>query len=659
MASGASCSVTLTQNSQNVTNNTSSVTATVKVTTWGNTHNQLGAPGSISFSGNYSGSRNFTAKFGKATTTTVYTTTFTVSHSSNGSASVSASVSITTNTSAGTIRASTTKTLTTIPRASAPTVSGTTELGSTITINTNRKASGFTHTLKYRFNNGANTGTIATGVGESYQYALPMSFANSVTDKTSFNFAVICETYNGSTHIGTKETVFTVAIPSSVVPTFSSSSVTDSAGYLSTYGAYVQNKSNIQVKATAAGAYSSTITGIAASVDNLSASGANSATLTLGAPPISGSRTVNLTATDSRGRSISSTKAITVASYTNPTLSVKAFRCNVSSGTEDDESTTVRVQISGSVCNINNKGVNTGTVKIEYKLETASSWITANNAARGQTFSFNYDISGMATENRYDIRVTVTDKIGTIAETSLMIMTAQPVIDFYKTGSGMGIGTVATKEDTLDIGYDVIGRGGMDLEGNLNLGLASKMSFNGNVFLQPQQSTGRPTIMNHIGLANGMWLQGQLASGSLTNMLRMNADGQVELNWTSGGLKGRVMKEIWSGTWTTAASITVPDLPYYNVFIVVTDSSALGWKTLIGYRQNNPSASTYIISGLAVLYERAKSAWHLLAIQLDVPKTTPTVLTKPSDWTNPVRDEWVNKSGWGVWLPISKIYGLL
>lgn len=336
---------------------------------------------------------------------------------------------------------------------------------------------------------------------------------------------------------------------------------------MTTYGAFVQNKSNVQAKATVAGAYGSTITGVSASLDGLSASGANSATLTLGAPPTSGSRTVNLTATDSRGRSISGTKKITVAAYTNPTLSVNAFRCNVSSGTEDDESTTVRVKISGSVCNINNKGVNTGTVKIEYKLETASSWTTANNAARGQKFSFNYDISGMATENRYNIRVTVTDKVGTIAETSLMIMTAQPVIDFYKTGSGMGIGTVANQEDTLDIGYNVIGRGKMDLKGNLNMSTASKMSFNGSAFLRAQ-SSGRPMISNHIGLANGMWLQGQLASGSLTNMLRMNESGEVELNWTSGGMKGRVMKKLWEGRLTAKGSVTIQELPYYNVLLV-------------------------------------------------------------------------------------------
>ena len=36
---------------------------------------------------------------------------------------------------------------------------------------------------------------------------------------------------------------------------------------------------------------------------------------------------------------------------------------------------------------------------------------------------------------------------------------------------------------------------------------------------------------------------------------------------TGNGLKGRVMKQIWSGNWSSG-SITVPELPYYNVFVV-------------------------------------------------------------------------------------------
>lgn len=561
MASGASCSVTITQNNQNVANNTSSVTIAVKVTSWGNTYNQLGAPGTITFGGKLSGSRSFTAKFGKNANVTVFSQTFTVSHNSDGTASVSASVSINTNTSAGTIKANATKTLTTIPRASEPTVSGTKQLGSTMTINTNRKSSGFTHTITWSW--AGKSGTIATEVGASTTWTPAIAtFAPYLTDAASAECTITCTTYNGSTSIGSKTTKFTLSVPTSVVPSFDSSSVTDGNGYLGTYGAFVQGKSSVQATATADGAYGSTITVITASLDGLSASGDNGGTLTLGEPPTTGSRSVQLVATDSRGRSITGTKAITVASYSNPTLNVTAYRYDASNGVEDDESTTVRVAVSGSVHNVNSKGINTGTVKIESKLETAEVWTTKNSADRGQEFSFNFDITGMATENRYNIRVTVTDDFGVSAETSLMIMTAQPVLDFHSSGHGIGIGVVANQENLLDIGYDMLARGDVDMS------LDSQMSFNGVPFMQPQQSTGRPTLVNHIGLANGMWLQGQLASGNFTNMLRMNEDGQVEFNWTSGGLKGRVFKKLWEGRWSSG-TITVSELPYYNSFLMI------------------------------------------------------------------------------------------
>ena len=37
------------------------------------------------------------------------------------------------------------------------------------------------------------------------------------------------------------------------------------------------------------------------------------------------------------------------------------------------------------------------------------------------------------------------------------------------------------------------------------------------------------------------------------------------LNWTGSGLKGRVMKQIWSGTLSEGGTITVSELPYYNL----------------------------------------------------------------------------------------------
>ena len=69
---------------------------------------------------------------------------------------------------------------------------------------------------------------------------------------------------------------------------------------------------------------------------------------------------------------------------------------------------------------------------------------------------------------------------------------------------------------------------------------------------------------DHIHLENNRAILGRLTSGSYSEMLRMNTSNQVELTWTSGGLRGRVMKQLWSGTVTTG-SINVPELPYYNL----------------------------------------------------------------------------------------------
>ncbi len=48
------------------------------------------------------------------------------------------------------------------------------------------------------------------------------------------------------------------------------------------------------------------------------------------------------------------------------------------------------------------------------------------------------------------------------------------------------------------------------------------------------------------------------------------------LTWTGNGLGGRVRKTIWSGSWSTGGSITVPDAPRYNMFVFHFDSEAFG-----------------------------------------------------------------------------------
>ena len=69
------------------------------------------------------------------------------------------------------------------------------------------------------------------------------------------------------------------------------------------------------------------------------------------------------------------------------------------------------------------------------------------------------------------------------------------------------------------------------------------------------------------------------------------------LNWTGNGLRGRVMKLLWSGTWSSG-SITISELPYYNLFLVRLESAAD--DSMLFCSRQSPGGSTGEIEGSLV-----------------------------------------------------------
>lgn len=113
--------------------------------------------------------------------------------------------------------------LNTIARTSTPSVSAATvKMGNAVTIATNRQSTALTHTLTYSFS--GSTGTIATGVGDSYTWTVP-DLASKISGKTSNVCAITCQTYYGSTLVGSKDVWITLTVPDKSVPTVSESSV--------------------------------------------------------------------------------------------------------------------------------------------------------------------------------------------------------------------------------------------------------------------------------------------------------------------------------------------------------------------------------------------------------------------------------------------------
>lgn len=106
-------------------------------------------------------------------------------------------------------------TLPTILRATTPGIGGVT-MGETAHISLPRASSGFTHTLRYVFGGAAET--IATGVATGYDWLVPESLAAQIPDAASGKGTLTCETYSGSTLIGTKSVTFTASVPGSMKP---------------------------------------------------------------------------------------------------------------------------------------------------------------------------------------------------------------------------------------------------------------------------------------------------------------------------------------------------------------------------------------------------------------------------------------------------------
>ena len=338
---------------------------------------------------------------------------------------------------------STTVNLDTIPRASQPTLSASsTEMTKAVTINTNRASSSFTHTLTYAF--GSATGTIAEGVGASYEWTIPLELANQIPDAVSGTGKIYCKTYNGSTLIGTKEVVFGATVPASVVPTRKSFSAVDTTGYMATYGGLIQGKSKLKVDVEAEGAFGSTIKSYKILVGNTTYHGNSITADILGTSNIS----VSATFTDSRGRTntVGLGTQLRVYAYTNPKISsMNVYRCDAN-GTADESGTYIRGVVQASALSLVPN--NTCTLKIEYKKQTDTEW-TLITTATGASIGAFIPVTAADPNCIYDVRATATDAFTTTTY-QVVIPTVYTLMDFKADGMGIAFGKVSTEE-----GFDV------------------------------------------------------------------------------------------------------------------------------------------------------------------------------------------------------------
>lgn len=377
----------------------------------------------------------------------------TVNHASDGSKSLTISAvfnirATLSGTYYGSITASATITLDSIPRASSVSAANAT-MGSATSISISRASSSFTHTLTYTF--GSATGTIATKTtATSVSWTPPVSLASQIPKAVTGTCTITCTTYNGSTNIGSKTCTLTLTVPASVKPTITSLTAARVDGDVpSSWGIYVQTKSKATLTINgASGSYGSTITAYSISGGGYTSTASS---FTTGFLNSSGTITFSAIVTDSRGRtSAAATVSITVQAYAPPSFqSYLSQRC-LSSGTINEDGTYIRGLLTFQFSSCGGKNTVSGSIK--YKRTTVSAWTTVS-AAFTSGAAVVFGGGGISTEYSYDVQYTLTDAFSSVSIQDI-ISTAAVVMDFKQGGKGVAVGKVAEKDNCFEVSED-------------------------------------------------------------------------------------------------------------------------------------------------------------------------------------------------------------
>ena len=313
-------------------------------------------------------------------------------------------------------------TLPTIPRASSVSCS-TANIGSNATITINRASTSFTHTLTYSF--GSLSGTIATKTSSTnISWTLPTTFYGQIPNSKSGTGTITCQTYNGSTLIGSKSTSFTATVNESaskptLSPTVSDSNTTTTA-LTGNSSKFIKYYSNASVATGAKARNSATLKSYKITC------GSKSLTSASGTINAVESGSFTFSATDSRGYTTTQTINKTLIDYIKLTCSMEAGAPTTAG--------VATLKISGNYFNGSfGKVANTLTVQYRYKAQGGSygAWTTVSATKSNNTYNATATISGLDYKTTYVFQARAVDKLATI-NTDEQARRTTPIFDWSK-----------------------------------------------------------------------------------------------------------------------------------------------------------------------------------------------------------------------------------
>lgn len=325
--------------------------------------------------------------------------------------------------------------------------------GSSATMNITAYNSAYSHKLTWKFGSHTATQTVAAGTA-SASYTIPLSWLDAIPSATSGSASVVLDTLDASGNsLGTSTHSFTVTVPSSVVPSFTSISATpvNSNSVINGWGIYVYGKTKAKLAISgAAGAYGSSIKSYSITT-NPAVGSSSESSFTTNTLYRSGTITVTATITDTRGRTATKTTTFYVYFYSAPYFStVTSYRCT-SDGTQDDTNGTYaylnvtfgRYALSGS---------NAVAAKVVLS-QVGGTYSTSKTITSGTAVILGD--GSLAVDAVYEATITLTDTVGSTSTYVAEIGSAEYVIHVKKGGKAIGFGMAAGDDETASFGWPV------------------------------------------------------------------------------------------------------------------------------------------------------------------------------------------------------------
>lgn len=409
----------------------------------------------------------------------------TVTHDSNGSKSISisatAGISGTTFTSTS---CSATVALSVIPRQAVINTftADSTNLDSTttFTVKYTPQTTGYYYKLRISIPSIAAIHTVTIGAITSTSqqtktdvltYSEIISMLNNyVTSAGTVNIGAVIETYSSSaytTKIGeSSELKILMTIPDSIhndttvvslLPVMGTFTLTRVAnGVPASITDYVQSYTKATIAYGAAAQQGASIKSYTITATDLTgATAAANGSTTFGPWATSGTKTITVVATDSRGKTVTKSISVNVKAYGKPTATITAFRCS-SSGSADANGTYVKLTAVFAV-----QGAVTGNAIASKSLTSTDSVVTSTTLASGTAYILG---AGKVLLNKaYTFTLKVTDTIGNSTTVSVTVGVATTPFNARHTDDGDYVGIMSyALYDGLTVGTDAI----FDKDGN-------------------------------------------------------------------------------------------------------------------------------------------------------------------------------------------------